>query len=33
MRIRVDIAAAVIALLITGDGELARFWFAAWHIR
>lgn len=30
---RFDIAAALIALVITGDMELTRLWFAIWHLR
>jgi hypothetical protein len=33
MRIRLEIAAPIIALVLTGDTELARLWFAIWYVR
>lgn len=33
MRIRLEIAAPLAVLFLTGDVELAKIWFAVWYIR
>lgn len=33
MRIRLELAAPIAALILTGDVELAKLWFAVWYIR
>lgn len=33
MKIRLDVASAVIAYVITRDVEMARLWFAIWSVK